>query len=59
MYNEVENILYDYLKEIENKIKNKDIISEDELFYFLECIVSDVRSKIYDEEHPYFEFKCD
>ena len=59
MYNEVENSLYYYLKEIENKIKNKDVISEDELFYFLECIVSEVRSKIYDEKYPNFEFKCD
>ena len=59
MYNKVEKILYSYLEEIEYKIMNKQSISENELFYFLECIVSDIRDKIYDEGHPNFESKCD
>ncbi len=59
MYNKLENVNYDYLKEIEDKIKNKDSLSREELFYFLEYVIWDVRNKIYDEDHPYFEYKCD
>ncbi len=59
MYNVVENVNYSYLLEIEYRIKNRQHVTEDELFYFLDCIVSQVRSKIVDDEHPNFEFRCD
>ena len=53
------SIDYKYLREIENKIKNKQSIVKEELSYFLTGLVYDVRSKIWDEKHPDFEFKCD
>lgn len=59
MYNKIDNINYGYLREIEDKIRNRESISKEEAFYFLEYVVYDVRNKIYDEEHPNFESKCD
>ena len=59
MYNKIENINFNYLREIEDKIRNKESISKEEIFYFLEYVVYDVRNKIYDEVHPNFESKCD
>ena len=55
----LEKIDYNYLSFIEEKIRKKESISREELTYFLDVMVSIVRNKIYDEEHPNFEFKCD
>lgn len=53
------DIDYKYLKEIENKIKNKISVTYDEIDYFLKSIIYLIRDKVRDNEHPYFEYKCD
>ncbi len=53
------NINYSYINKLENMIKNKENITREELFYFLKNVVIGVRDRIFDNEHPNFEFKCD
>ena len=57
MLKSIGNIDYDYLKEIENNIKNNISISIQDITYFLECIVYITRIKIMDDD-PYLDFKC-
>lgn len=54
----MENISYDYLRMIEDNIKNGMNISRDDITYFLECLVYMTRVMIMDSS-PYLEFKCD
>ena len=58
MLKSIGNIDYDYLKEIENNIKNNISISIQDITYFLECIVYITRIKIMDDD-SYLDFKCD
>ena len=50
MLKSIGNIDYDYLKEIENNIKNNISISIQDITYFLECIVYITRIKIMDDD---------
>lgn len=53
------DIDYKYLKEIEDKIKNKISVTYEEIDYFLKSIIYLIRDKVRDNEHHYFEYKCD
>ena len=55
----VEDIDYDYLKEIEDRIKNKYSVSKEDITYFLQCIVYITRMNIMDKDNEYFDYKCD
>lgn len=58
MINIINNIDYNYLKNIKNKINSKNTLFFDEVNYFLECLVYETRRLIYDGD-IYFSFKCD
>ena len=57
--NDIKKFNFDYLREIEYKIVNKQDVSSYDIEYFLDYIVFFVRNRLYDDEHPYFEYRCD
>lgn len=59
MFKSMDNIDYNYLKDIEYKIENNMGISKKELDYFLSFIVYSTRMKIMSDNNYYLDFKCD
>lgn len=55
----IDNIDYNYLKDIADKIKNKYSVSKEDINYFLQCIVYITRMNIMDNGNEYFDYKCD
>lgn len=58
MVNIINNIDFNFLNAIKNKIMNEKTLSADEINYFLECLVYETRRLIYDGD-IYFSYKCD
>ncbi len=55
----VENIDYDYLRNIEDRIKKKYNMSVDDITYFLQGIIYIARMNVMDKNNEYFDGKDD
>ena len=55
----VMKVNYEEIKQIENKIKNKESLTEEEANYFLDFVVYATRCKVVKDFNETFEYKCD